>query len=447
MGTPLTGSTVSSTYTSLLKTADTTPFSSTLKTICDGAGNSSKLQVSTLGVKSDGTFESQGAATLSSTLAVTGATTLSSLSTSGNASVGGALNVTGATTLAGLTMTGNLSVPGTLSSTGNFAVNTNKFTVNASSGNTDVAGTLGVTGATSLSSLSTSGAATVGTTLGVTGDFAVATNKLTVAAATGNTAVAGTLGAAGDFAVATNKFTVASASGNTVVAGTLTSTGDLTANANTTLGDAGTDTLTINSDNVTLPNVSSATIDFANDTLLIRDNSASNKVRTATMAQITPQCVQTIYQSIQSYTAVNTGPGTEISVLTTSITPRSSSSKLLVTIVLNFAAISPTRGVFRLTRNGTEIGSNSATTSLYGIATPHPAVSSDYTVSNVIIQFYDTSPVAGLNTYKINVFSAGESSLFTTIHLNRCINDVFFGISNYEGARTSSTMTIQEFLA
>lgn len=93
---------------------------------------------------------------------------------------------------------GAASFASTLEVTGNFTVNTNKFTVTASSGNTAVAGTLGVTG-----------------------DFAVNTNKFTVTAANGNTLVAGTLGVTGDFAVNTNKFTVAAASGNTVVAGTL----------------------------------------------------------------------------------------------------------------------------------------------------------------------------------------------------------------------------------
>lgn len=46
-----------------------------------------------------------------------------------------------------VSVTGNTTVTGTLASTGNFAVNTNKFTVAASSGNTAVAGTLTSTGA------------------------------------------------------------------------------------------------------------------------------------------------------------------------------------------------------------------------------------------------------------------------------------------------------------
>jgi hypothetical protein len=65
--------------------------------------------------------------------------------------------------------TTGVSITGTLGSSGNFAINTDKFTVAASSGNTAIAGTLSVTGATSLAGLSTSGNASVGGTLSVTG--------------------------------------------------------------------------------------------------------------------------------------------------------------------------------------------------------------------------------------------------------------------------------------
>lgn len=90
---------------------------------------------------------------------------------------------------------------GSLEVDGNFTVNTNKFSVTASSGNTTIAGTCESDG-----------------------NFSVATNKFTVAAASGNTVAAGTVESDGDFSVATNKFTVAAASGNTVVAGTLKGT-------------------------------------------------------------------------------------------------------------------------------------------------------------------------------------------------------------------------------
>ncbi len=53
----------------------------------------------------------------------------------------------------GTNYTGNASLPGTLSVVGNVAVNTNKFTVAASSGNTVIAGTLALTGAATFSNL------------------------------------------------------------------------------------------------------------------------------------------------------------------------------------------------------------------------------------------------------------------------------------------------------
>lgn len=283
MGTPLTGSSVASTYTALLKTTDNVVLSGSLRTISDGGGNDSALQISSAGVASTGTLAATG------TLTVTGATSLSTLTTSGNTVIGGALNVTGATTL-----TGNLSVPGTLSSTGNFAVNTNKFTVDATSGNTAVLGTLGVTGATSLSSLSTSGAATVGTTLGVTGSFSVATNKFTVDASNGNTLAAGTLNATGNFEVGSAKFTVVAASGNTAVAGTLdvtgntTLSGDLAVNGNTTIGNASGDSLTVTAGTVAINNLPSKATPIGADTVIIRDSAASNAVKTATISAVSP---------------------------------------------------------------------------------------------------------------------------------------------------------------
>jgi len=275
MGTPLTGSTVASTYTSLLKTTDNAALTASLRTISDGNGNDSALQISSAGVASTGT------------LAVTGAASLSSLSTSGNITVGGNLVVTGTTTLSA-----GLSVPGTLSCTGNFSVNTNKFTVDATSGNASVLGTLGVTGATSLSSLSTSGAATVGTTLGVTGNFSVNSTQFTVAAATGNTVVAGTLNATGNFEVGAAKFTVAAASGNTVVAGTLdvagntAITGDLSVNGNTTIGNASGDSLTVTAGTVAINNLPSKASPLDVDTVLLRDSAASNALKTATVASV-----------------------------------------------------------------------------------------------------------------------------------------------------------------
>jgi hypothetical protein len=100
--------------------------------------------------------------------------------------------------------------------------------------------TLTISGLLTISSggYTVTGNSTVTGTLGVSSDFAVATNKFTVAAASGNTVVAGTLGVTGDVAVNTNKFNVTASSGNTTVAGTLGVTGatSLAAVTATTIG-------------------------------------------------------------------------------------------------------------------------------------------------------------------------------------------------------------------
>lgn len=70
--------------------------------------------------------------------------------------------------------------------------------------------------------------ATIAGALNVVGNFSVNTNKFTVAASTGNTLVAGTLSATGNFAINTTKFTVTASSGNTVIAGTLSAGGTIT---------------------------------------------------------------------------------------------------------------------------------------------------------------------------------------------------------------------------
>jgi Chaperone of endosialidase len=158
-----------------------------------------------------------------------------------------------------------------VNSGGDFSVATNKFTVASATGNTAVAGTLGATG-----------------------DFAVNTNKFTVTAASGNTAVAGTLASTGNFAVNTDKFTVAASSGNTAVAGTFavtgatTLTGALVANGNSTLGDADTDTVTLNAS-------------FVNGTTLKTAKTATN-----TLALAAYDVDGTAYTNLVTLTAGNT---------------------------------------------------------------------------------------------------------------------------------------------
>ena len=412
MGTPLTGSSVASTYTGLLKNTDNSTVSATLKAISDGSGNDSALQISNAAVNTTGDFSvatnkltvasASGNTAIAGTLGVTGATSLSSLATSGAATIGGALNVTGATTL-----TGNLTVPGNLAVTGTSTL----------TGATAVTGTLGVAGASTLASVGVTGAATVGTTLGVTG--------------------ATTLASVG-------------------VTGNTTLTGDLAANGNTTLGNAGTDTLTLNSDNITAPNISTVTVDLAADKVLITDTSDSSKVKVVTASSLginatnAPQVKQTLYQDSTAgaspFVATSTGSGTEITVLTTSITPRSTGSTVLVSIAVNYSGTNINYGAFRITRNGTEIGSNNIGSSLYGIApfTGIGAYSSEF-FSSQFIQILDSPASASAVTYKIHLYATGAT--FPSMWVNKTYQDVLIGTNSSSAARVSSSMILQEYFA
>lgn len=265
MGTPLTGSTVSSTYTGLLKTTDTAIFTSSLKTICDGGGNDSSLKLSTTAAA----------------------------------------------------FTGTVDVAGNVVLDGNITVNTNKFTVVAASGNTAVGGTFSAAGATTLSStLNVTGAAVFSSTVAASGNISTSGGNLTVYgnivqsnAGASNTLAGGlTVGNAAVFNGgvtfnSTTSFTSAISVAGITNTGTFLSTGAATIgtvggvalgpttitsvtvsgpstfNGNTTLGDTAGDTVTVGSANVTFTNLATKTTPVAADTVLLRDSADSNKLK------------------------------------------------------------------------------------------------------------------------------------------------------------------------
>lgn len=200
MGSTLTGSTVSSTYNSLLKTSDNAAVNGSLKSVSDGIGNDSALQISTADVNVNGGFS-----VASNKLTVAAAT-------------------------------GNVAIAG------NVAVNTNKFNVTATSGNTAIAGTLNVTGATVISN-----------TLNATGSITTSnqlftTNGVRQTSSEGSNLFNGDVTFSGATTFNTSPIFSQSVNfgANQTTTGTATFNGAAVMNGNTTLGNTNTDTLTVN---------------------------------------------------------------------------------------------------------------------------------------------------------------------------------------------------------
>jgi len=267
MGSTLTGSTVASTYQSLLKVTDNSSLTSTLKTVTDGSGVDSGMQIST--------------------------TDINVAQTGGNFTVN-----TNKFTVAG--SSGNTVVGGTLAATGDFSVNTNKFTVGASTGNIVAAGNATITGSATVSgNISTNGYVILNNAYGIqqnsaggTNNFAGPCNFTNLATFSGGIAFNSNVTLANNLTVngTTTLNSVAALNGNITLgdsaADTLTVTATptfsapatfnsaATFNGNVTIGNDGSDTLTINS----ALNANEATL-ASGDFVLIQDVSDSNKIK------------------------------------------------------------------------------------------------------------------------------------------------------------------------
>jgi len=92
----LTGNTVASTYTSVIKTLDNGAVGSSLKNLTDGAGNVTTLWTSNQATTVSGSFAVTGSSILSGSVTVKGSTTLS-----GSVNISGSLimNTTGSLVL------------------------------------------------------------------------------------------------------------------------------------------------------------------------------------------------------------------------------------------------------------------------------------------------------------------------------------------------------------
>ena len=197
--------------------------------------------------------------------------------TTGNAYLAGTLRVVAAATF-----------NNTLEVDNDFSVNTNKFTVNHTTGNTSIAGTLQVTnGVTAYNGLTLSGNTTPATEYFIVNN-GNSTTTFSIDSANGNSYIAGTLEVDNDFSVNTNKFTVDHTTGNTVSAGTLQVTGATTLNN------------TLEVDNDFSVNTNKFTV----------DHTTGNTLVAGTLTTTSPNITTGITSPSATFNLVNTTPTT-----------------------------------------------------------------------------------------------------------------------------------------
>lgn len=158
-----------------------------------------------------------------------------------------------------------------------------------------------------------------------------------------------------------------------------------------------------------------------------------------------PQCVQTHSTAATTYTISATGRANavKIAALDTTITPRSTSSKILLS--LSLSCDREYRGAFYLVRRidgtGTEIASApSAGNRSYGFMGMNYDVDQNSTITNIGRQYLDSPNTTSAVTYELWFYSTGTATPF---YLNRTITDSDSG----DYVRGTSQMILQEYFA
>lgn len=430
MATPLTGSSVASTYTGLLKTSDNASLTGSLRSISDGGGTDSALQLSTTAANIVGTLNVTGATGLASSLAVSGLATIgSTLGVTGATNLSSTLTVTGATTLSStLAVTGAANLSSTLAVTSNISTSAGNLSVFGNIVQTNAAASSSFAGSLTASSVTFSSTFTCNGNASFFGNVSFS-NPLTINS---------TLNVTGATVISNNLTVTGSIGSSSSISGTsLSASGNLTVNGNTTIGNAGADLLTVNANVVTFPNITTQNVDTDTDKVIILDSTgrlrASNSSQFVQTSLNSPQCKQTPNKARASIEANTTGSGAD--VISVSITPRSGNSNILVSAVINYSFLTgdSKNCVFRLTRNGTEIGTSTGT-GIVGIASASYEDGEIESINNVKIEFLDSPNTTSAVTYKIHIYGSSD------IYLN-------FNISGSVQQSTTSTITAQEYFA
>ena len=154
------------------------------------------------------------------------------------------------------------------------------------------------------------------------------------------------------------------------------------------------------------------------------------------------QVVQGVVTSAVTTSTPTIGTFVAISGFTASITPSSSSSKILVIVDANVSSsVSTDQGVmYQLTRGGTAIDIGDSAGSRSRVTGVAPTLSLDYAIPKASVSFLDSPATTSSTTYGLSVCCTTASR---SVYLNRTTVDAD---ANYSG-RSASTTTLMEIAA
>jgi hypothetical protein len=181
---------------------------------------------------------------------------------------------------------------------------------------------------------------------------------------------------------------------------------------------------------------SSASIPFS-------DGSTTYKTSPSNIVAASPGCILQVLQGFKSDTwttqALIANGGEAIPNLGVTITPKSSSSKILVSFSVTCAGTqNVTQVYFRLRRGSTEIGNGNPDGSRPPVITRSFNGNDNNVCCNLSFDFLDTPNTTSATTYQL--YTGSEQSP-GTIFINRCHNDPN---SATIGSRGSSSITLME---
>ena len=151
--------------------------------------------------------------------------------------------------------------------------------------------------------------------------------------------------------------------------------------------------------------------------------------------------IQTIHKNVETVTSIATSASIEAEVtdMFLAITPKYSTSKILILMDVSFEAASHDM-LFRLLRNSTPIGINSTVPLQYWVGWKNGPYDGDSasTPQSRMMSYMDSPNTTSSVTYKLTFISSSNSAM--TFYLNRAINGAAVGQSSYEIATSSVTL-------